>query len=185
MHKMHKSLVIHPEDHTTDFLKPIYSTVKNKTVLTSDSNEESIKNQILESERVMMMGHGTPLGLLHVGKFESPTPFVVDDRYLSELYQKKNSIFIWCNAHQFVEKNNLQGLYTGMFISEVGEAIYCGLGKVSQEIIDESNSLFSSLVSAVIDQDVHKIHAHVCTNYKEITLKNPVAHYNYKRLYVR
>ena len=53
------------------------------------------------------------------------------------------------------------------------------------EIIDESNSLFSSLVSAVIDQDVHKIHAHVCTNYKEITLKNPVADYNYKRLYVR
>ena len=82
-----KTLVIHPDDPSTDFLKPIYSTVKYKTVLIRDSNEKSIKKQIDESDRVMMMGHGTPLGLLHVGKFESPTPFVVDGRYLSELYQ--------------------------------------------------------------------------------------------------
>lgn len=182
---MQKSLVIHPEDHTTDFLKPIYSTVKNKTILTRNSDEESIKNQILASERVMMMGHGTPSGLLHVGKFTSPTPFVIDDRYLTELQQKTNSIFIWCNADEFVEKNDLKGFYTGMFISEVGEAIYCGLGNVTQETINESNYLFSKLVSDVINEDAHKIHPYVASNYKKITFKNSVALYNYNRLYFR
>lgn len=180
-----KTLVIHPEDVSTDFLKPIYSRITNKIVLTSNLNEEGIKMQILDSNRIMMMGHGTPSGLLHVGKFVSISPFVIDNRYLPELQQKKYSIFIWCNADQFVEKNNLHGFYTGMFISEIGEARYCGLGNVAQETIDESNDLFSNLVSDVINEDAHKIHAYVCAHYKKITIKNPVADYNYRRLYIR
>jgi len=120
-----------------------------------------------------------------VGKFVSISPFVIDNRYLPELQQKKNSIFIWCNADQFIESNDLRGFYTGMFISEVHEANYCGLGSVSQKMIDESNNLFSSLVSEVIEEVVYKIHAYVSANYIKITSTNPVARYNYERLYVK
>ena len=46
---------------------------------------------------------------------------------LCELKKKDNSVFIWCNADQFVNRYNLKGFYTGMFISEVMEAVFCGL----------------------------------------------------------
>jgi len=179
------TLVIHPEDASTDFLKPIYTPLKKKSVLTGNCAEESIKDEIKSSERVMMMGHGTPSGLLHVGKFVSPTAYVIDKRYQPLLKEKENSVYIWCNADQFIESNDLRGFYTGMFISEVHEAKYCGLGSVSQKMIDESNNLFSSLVSEVIEEDVYKIHAYVSANYIKITSTNPVARYNYERLYVK
>jgi len=179
------TLIIHPEDSSTDFLKPIYLPLKNKVVINHGSTDELLKEKIKSSDRVMLMGHGTPSGLLHVGKFISPSAFVIDNRHLPILQQKINSIYIWCNADQFVEKYDLKGFYTGMFISEIHEASYCGLGRVSQGMIDESNDLFSKLVSDIIEEDVFKIHAYLSDNYKKIVASNPVALYNYQRLYVR
>jgi hypothetical protein len=40
------TLIIHPEDASTDFLKPIYLPLKNKVVINRGSTDESLKEKI-------------------------------------------------------------------------------------------------------------------------------------------
>ena len=100
------------------------------------------------------------------------------------LKEKDNSIFIWCNADQFVEKHDLKGFYTGMFISEVGEAMYCGLPKTRQPEVDESNFSFVEIMGECIDNDSTTIHTIAKEKYGELVGTNPVAKYNHERLYL-
>jgi hypothetical protein len=65
-----KTLVIHPKDKTTDFLKPIYHG-RDWTVITGGTKEE-VRKAIDEHDHIIMMGHGTPQGLLSVGQFNKP-----------------------------------------------------------------------------------------------------------------
>ena len=71
-----------------------------------------------------------------------------------------------------------------MFISEVGEAIYCGLPGTTQDIVTESNDTFARIVGEVINEPVNIIHNHVKMHYGVLTENNPVAVYNHKRLYL-
>ena len=91
----------------------------------------------------MMMGHGSPSGLFGIG-FDRL--FVVDVGLVEYLKKKENNVFIWCNADRFVNRFQLDGFYTGMFISEVGEAYYCGLPNIPQNVVDESNNQFANWV---------------------------------------
>jgi len=134
------TLVIHPADKSTDFLKPIYQNSLDTTVLTGGTKVEV--NKAIEShDRIMMMGHGSPYGLFTVGKFKSENGYVIDGTTV-KLLKDKECIFIWCNADAFTNKHGLDGLYSGMFISEVSEAYYCGLPYTSQEEVDQSNHGF-------------------------------------------
>jgi hypothetical protein len=101
---------------------------------------------IEEHDRVMMCGHGAPMGLFSVGQFKNTGGFIIDHTMVDILSKKDNSIFIWCNADQFVNRFKLKGFYSGMFISEVGEAYYCGLPGTKQDVVDESNFGFCELL---------------------------------------
>jgi hypothetical protein len=70
-----------------------------------------------------------------------------------------------------------------MFISEVGEALYCGLPGTQQEEVDESNYGFVNILSKYINEDTNTIHDMVLTEYGLIAEENPVALYNHNRLY--
>jgi hypothetical protein len=72
-----------------------------------------------------------------------------------------------------------------MFVSDVFEAAYCGLGLVSQEIVDESNSRFSEIMGQFIHLDKFSILNELKVNYGELAKTNPVAAYNLDRLYAR
>ena len=63
---MSKILIIHPQDPSTSFLKPIYTRIKNKTIITGGINKEELKKQIELHDRVIMLGHGSPMGLFSV-----------------------------------------------------------------------------------------------------------------------
>jgi hypothetical protein len=99
------------------------------------------------------------------------------------LNEKDNSVFIWCNADKFVNTFKLKGFYSGMFISEVGEAYYCGLPGTEQEQVDESNFKFVNIISKYINEDKNIIHEKVTKEYGLIAEENPVALYNNNRLY--
>jgi hypothetical protein len=99
------------------------------------------------------------------------------------LSQKKDNVYIWCNADQFVKRHELGGFYSGMFISEVGEASYCGLPGTSQDIVDESNFSFCHILSEYINENKNVIYDNVRMKYGLIAENNPVALYNHKRLY--
>ena len=64
-----KTLVIHPEDRSTDFLKPIYEHVSDATIIHAGVSKTQIKQLITEHDRIMMMGHGSPSGLFSCAKF--------------------------------------------------------------------------------------------------------------------
>jgi hypothetical protein len=189
-----KTLIIHPEDPTTTFLNPIYADIPNKTLVQSNSSKTEILSLMEEHDRIMMMGHGCPGGLLAVGKFEfevrdlwSPWHCVVDREAVGLLSTKIDSIFIWCHADVFLEYHpGPRGFYTGMFISEVREAEEYGVHGVSQEEVDESNQLFSQEVAKAIHLPADELCRQVKKGYGQLAAAgNPIAVYNYERLYFR
>jgi hypothetical protein len=178
-----KTLIIHPKDSSTSFLDIVYNPIKNKTVITGGQSKSQVKELIESHDRVMMMGHGSPHGLFSVGQFKNSDGFIIDESMVSLLSEKQDNVYIWCHANQFVERYKLKGFYSGMFISEVGEAYYCGLPGTSQKIVDESNFGFCNILSEHINQDKDMIYENVLEKYGMLAKNNPVALYNYNRLY--
>lgn len=179
-----KTLIIHPSDVSTKFLEIIYQDVPDKTVITGGVSKTAIVDLIKENDRVMMLGHGSPMGLFAMGQFITYAPYIIDFTLVPYLNEKTENVFIWCNADRFVVNHKLKGFYSGMFISEVGEATYCGLPGMSQDIVDESNLGFCNLISKVINEDKVAIHENIKREYGLIAENNPIALYNNLRLYV-
>lgn len=178
------TLIIHPKDHSTDFLKPIYANIQNKTVITGGIGKRELDQLIKRYGRILMLGHGSPAGLFSVGRFPNSWGYIIDD--VSAMYLRgKQTMCIWCNADEYVWKNKLRGLFTGMFISELDEACQCGLVNVSQEMIDESNERFTYIIGQTITEQINIIYTQLVEGYCELALTNPVARYNYQRLYYR
>ena len=136
------TLVIHPHDASTDFLKKIYKD-KDWTIINERSNEISkskTRRLIVKHDRVIMMGHGGEDGLY----FSHIKSNMVD------VLRDKETVCIWCHADKFVQRYGLTGFFTGMLISEVSEANYFGI-ITSQEDVMISNQLFVQLVAKNID----------------------------------
>jgi hypothetical protein len=183
-----KTLVIHPNDRSTDFLTPIYMNLKSfpdfedVTIIRGRMTRYEVEEQIKLHDRIMMMGHGSPKGLFAVGKFYS-VGYIIDELTVP-LLQDKECIFIWCNADKFVEAHNLKGLYSGMFISEVGEAHYCGLPGTSQDVVTESNDYFAKELGSVSEKSLDEMYQYIKYTYSILAESNAVAEYNYDRLYL-
>jgi hypothetical protein len=142
-----KTLVIHPEDKSTDFLKEVYSD-KNWTVINDGAiSKTKLKQAIKDHDRIVMMGHGTEYGLIsgNINFFR----YVIDSDWVY-LLRDKETVCIWCNADGFVPKYELKGFYTGMIISEFGEADIYGIETKSGDI-DYSNTLFAAALKESID----------------------------------
>lgn len=178
-----KTLIIHPNDSSTSFLDIVYKDIENKTVVNGGVTVAKLNELIESHDRVMMMGHGCPTGLFSVGMFPDAGGLVINQQTVPLLEKKDNSVFIWCNADRFVEYHGLKGFYSGMFISEVGEANYCKVYGTDQEIVDESNYGFVNIISKYINEDKNLIYENVKKEYGLIAENNPVAYYNNSRLY--
>jgi hypothetical protein len=187
-----KTLVIHPDDRSTDFLRPIYRGIEDKTVITTFKNMREISELIDSHDRVIMMGHGSPLGLFSMD-ITARHPYIIHSAQsiIEALNQKDYNVFIWCYASNFVFDNNLKGFSTGMFISEVGEAITCGIkpnSKISEQVTN-SNNFFSEIAGRyLIDSETKNptdLFQKVSAEYSTIVDENPVAKYNLQRLIYR
>ena len=179
------NLIIHPTDRSTDFLKPIYANITDAIILNGGATKDQVKELITRCDRIIMMGHGSPSGLFSCAKFgdNDYSGFIIDSTMVPLLYDKE-CIAIWCNADQFMNRHELYGFYSGMFISEVGEATYCGLPGTEQETVTTSNNYFAELLGEVIDEPLSIIYEHIMDNYRLIIEDNPVALYNHNRLYL-
>jgi hypothetical protein len=178
-----KTLVIHPDDKSTDFLCPIYQTIKNKTVLRHGVTKKEVAEQIKIHDRIIMLGHGSPDGLFAVGQFKTDNSYIIDSSLTDILAEKEENVYIWCHANKFVEKFDLKGFYTGMFVSEILEALYCELPLVEQQLVDKSNDGFSKIVSNYINHSKSVIYKKVLEEYQLIANKNLVAAYNIERVF--
>ena len=178
-----KTLIIHPDDRSTDFLRPIYSGIKGATVLTKNVSKYRLEKEIKSHDQILMLGHGSPYGLLNYSGIGDGL-YAVGEKQVP-LLRDKRCIFIWCNADTFVKRYQLKGLYTGMFISEVGESIFCNV-PADQGTVDTSNSRFANILGGVMSDDspdYKMIFEHVKTSYEELALENKIANYNNQRWY--
>lgn len=180
-----KTLIIHPDDRSTDFLKPIYEKIEDKTVITKGLSKSVVHELIDVHDRIIMMGHGNPYGLFSMGLFPDSRGLIIDQYSVVHL-QNKDCIYIWCNADQFVRHFGLNGFYSGMFVSEVGEAYDCDIicPPNIEDLVNESNDGFAKILGDYVNNPVSVIHEQVTRLYQTLADSNPVASYNNKRLYL-
>lgn len=180
-----KTLVIHPEDASTDFLKPIYEQLFDFTLITKNVSQSEIIDLIVSHEQILMLGHGSSEGLFGI---QFGRDFVINKDVVKVLKQKKSCYFIWCHADEFVIKHNLKGLYSGMFISELIEAMYYGFESLDfddlDKMINESNIHFSRILGQQISANnrLDVVYNNLKTEYKMPTGENPIVNYNCDRL---
>ena len=179
-----KDLIIHPEDPTTDFLSHIYARLTNKTVIRGDVSKSEIPKLIESHDRVLMLGHGSQYGLLSIDMFPDAGSYIIDYSLVPSLKNKTNCLFIWCHANQFVQRHGLSGLYSAMFISEVGEGFYYGFDDLDLNMIDQSNDRFAAIVSKYLNESMEILYQKLLYEYELLARTNPIARFNLERLYL-
>ena len=172
-----KTLVIHPHDESTHFLKPIYESIPDKTVITGGWDITEVEDLISKHDRIIMLGHGSPGGLFGVN-FDYN--YIIGKDQVKSL-QDKECIFIWCHADRFVKGHNLKGLYSGMFVSEVVEALIYSL-KSDKKLINESNNTFAFMLGSVINNPLNEVYTQVKKDYGWLAERNEIAKYNHERI---
>lgn len=170
------TLVIHPKDRTTAFLSDIYKG-QDVTLVQGGVTRARLKNMIRSHDRTMMLGHGAPNGLMSVGQFEGA--YAIDHTFVEVLAEKDDHVYIWCHADSFVDRYQLCGFYTGMFISDGFEAWAMGVDASSWQV-RESNLTFALAVGQ--HSDPGQMYDAAGADYADLALVNPVAKYNYDRL---
>lgn len=168
-----RTLIIHPSDPSTDFCNLVYNDYRNRDDVTIMEGTRIPSSQIKEAlkthDRIIFCGHGTELGLLDM----RGDRYVITSDYL-QFFRDKPVICYWCNANIFVEKYELNAFATGMFVSEVDEAIqYCL--PADQNLIDESNTQFCTILSRHIFDDPRDIRTII---EKEYIGNNPIIQFN-------
>ena len=161
---MSDTLVIHPKDKTTDCLSVIYEGKGWDVIRDYDTPLKEVWKQIRTHKRIVMLGHGTPDGLLAGGKvsyigfdnrewtyFTRFHHYIVREEMLN-LLSTKETYSIWCNSDKFFEKKGIKGFHTGMIISEVSEEKYI-LDKVvlSEEEMAKNMELFCGTCAKYFD----------------------------------
>ncbi len=143
-----KTIIIHPSDKTTDFLKSAYKDLC-ADVISDNKSKSFFRKKIKESDFVIMLGHGTENGLLGFNRY------IIDSNFVQLLREVPKLMCVWCNANIFVEKYKLKPVfYTGMIISELEEAYLFGYSNAKIEEIEESNISFSSLLKSFFDKSL-------------------------------
>jgi hypothetical protein len=177
----YKTLVIHPSDPSTDFLKPIYANLAGEVlVLNRGKTKDEVRELINQHDRIIMLGHGIPQGLLSIGQFDTKNGLIIDETMIAALGTKRNNVYIWCNADRFVKHYYLKGFYSGMFISEYSEAVYCRVPTFAGEV-EQSNDMFAKIVGENIEMEAKNLCDITKINY--YITESKVTKYNNDRLY--
>ena len=128
-------IVVHANDPTTRVLRLLYEQREDvKMCITEKSTNGAVRRALKAEEDIMMLGHGNEYGL-----FSKPNRRgvierrMVDHRHVMFL-RGKTCIGIWCFADKFADKYKLHGLFSGMIISELQEAIENKIPATKEEI---------------------------------------------------
>lgn len=126
--------VIHANDPTTKVLSCLYQQREDmKTHVTERNSSSDVQRSIRADDVIMMLGHGNEYGLFSKPEDGKYKRFMITDKHVQFL-RGKTCIGIWCYANKFAEKYGLRGLFSGMIISELQEAIDLGVSATKEEI---------------------------------------------------
>lgn len=187
------TLVIHPEDDpSTSFLKQIYSKNAEWKIITPNIIKSELIAEIEKAEDLVVMGHGDINGLFATN---NSSRYIIDSSFCS-LLESKNCLLIWCNADEFVKKNKMSfnGIFTGMFVSEILEMVFINEQLEFEEdihayqpMINESNESFALTLGNLLSEnnfrDMKYIYESLKKEYGLVAKRNEVAAYNHSRIY--
>ena len=151
-------LVIHPKDKTTAMLSALYDGLEAQVVIDDRSKRAigHLLHHVPPQERVMLLGHGSEKGLFF-RKDDSKDEFdktIVDHTHRFYLQNHRgNIVAVWCHADQFARAEGLHGLFTGMIISELSEALRYNI-ETTQEELDRENVKLAHRLRSLLDEDI-------------------------------
>lgn len=165
-----KTLVIHPKDSTTDMLKHVYAGKPYTVITNPDVSESTLRKAIADHDRIIMLGHGLPMGLIRSTKISHAKTLndyiLIGDAY-ADLLRSKETISIWCYSDAYFRKHGMKGFHTGMIISEVKEA-YAVIGAcpLTEAALYQNMVRFSQLLGACIELSPDAIQAYMLAHYQ-------------------
>ena len=134
---MSNVLVIHPDDRSTDMLKAVYEGKGYDVINDGSISQEDLIKAIEEHDTIIMLGHGTPDGLLAGDKKLGFIGYLIHDGH-ADLLKTKKTYSMWCYSDEYFERHGMKGFHSGMIISEEIEALMNGIVGYSDEDIAES-----------------------------------------------
>ena len=151
-------LVIHPKDKTTAMLSALYDGLEAQVVADCRSTKEMghLLHYVSTQERIMFLGHGSDKGLFF-RKDDSKDKLdkvIVSHAHAYHLRKHGgNIVAIWCNADQFARAEGLHGLFTGMIVSELNEALLYQVETTLEEL-DRENVKLARRLRALLDEGI-------------------------------
>lgn len=151
-------LVIHPKDKTTAMLSALYDGLEAQVVTDYRTTKEMgrLLHHVSTQERIMLLGHGSDKGLFF-RKDDSKDEFdkvIVSHAHAYHLRKHcGNIVAVWCNADQFARAEGLHGLFTGMIVSELNEALLYQV-ETTQEELDRENVKLARRLRALLDERI-------------------------------
>ena len=148
-------LVIHPKDKTTAMLSALYDGLEAQVVADYRTTKEMgrLLHHVSTQERIMLLGHGSDKGLFFRAD-DSKDEFdkiIVSHSHAYHLRKHGgNIVAVWCNADQFARA---EGLFTGMIVSELNEALLYQV-KTTQEELNRENVKLARRLRALIDERI-------------------------------
>jgi len=145
-----KRLIIHPKDHTTAFVTALYEGWTDAEVYNEKLTSKQVNHlfhHCMPTTQIMLLGHGSDKGLYyredsHCEGFDC---VMVGHAHKHWLMNRHNTIGIFCNADLFAKAEGLHGLFTGMFISEMSEAVQYGIQTSEEELAQENKKFIARL----------------------------------------
>lgn len=151
-------LVIHPKDKTTAMLHALYDGQNAKVVSGDCSTKEMghLLYHVSPKERIMLLGHGSGKGLFyrHDDSKDTFDRIIVGHPHAFQLRKHgANLIAVWCYADAFARAEGLHGLFSGMIISEMSEALMNDVA-TTQEELDRENVKLAQRLRTFLDEDI-------------------------------
>lgn len=142
-------LVIHPNDPSTEFLSVLYDDREEILCLHGEESRNrlgSILYHLPHGEPVMLLGHGSPSGLFRP---EDGANCLYVGKSFAYSLRRHPVIAVFCHACRFAESHQLHGLFSGMIVSEPGEALEYGIPTTAEEL-ERENGLFAETLAGFL-----------------------------------
>lgn len=174
-------LVIHANDPTTEVLSRLYESREDFLLrLDEHSSNTAVVRAVKDADRIMMLGHGNSFGLFSTPDKKGQYRRLLVDSGHVQFLRGKLCIGIWCYANEFAKQYKLQGLFSGMIISELHEAEENNIPTSQEEVATEMEKFVIRLRWCIETGRLQDVPERML---ELDDMHSPLTEFNYKNLY--
>ena len=178
---MKKVLVIHPEDSSTDMLQAVYFDKGYDVIRDPSISNDELVEQIRSHDKIIMLGHGTPDGLLAFDRENYGIRYLINDSH-AELLRSKETYSMWCYSDMYFRRNGMKGFHSGMIISERSEACAYGIrGYTDEDVAMTMMPLMFAMHDTLEMEDLEEMRRIILERY---VADDPITAFNRKNILI-